>query len=188
MEPGRALLLGADTDLPATRRLLEIQGALARETRVGPYPLLLLARPSTRRPLSRDGWRATARVAPADAQLVLDGDFRTRWSAAGPVSPETVVTLDLGEARSVGGLRMTPGSRDAGPSAFALEGSPDGVAWSTVGPSEWAGPLYWTGYELIRNGRREWAVVFPRTTLRHLRVRPAMAARTWDVEEIELFE
>jgi hypothetical protein len=188
MEPGRALLLGADTDLPATRRLLEIQGALARETRVGPYPLLLLARPSTRRPLSRDGWRATARVAPADAQLVLDGDFRTRWSAAGPVSPETVVTLDLGEARSVGGLRMTPGSRDAGPSAFALEGSSDGVAWSAVGPSEWAGPLYWTGYELIRNGRREWAVVFPRTTLRHLRVRPAMAARTWDVEEIELFE
>jgi hypothetical protein len=40
----------------------------------------------------------------------------------------------------------------------------------------------------VKNGRREWTVVFPKTTLRHLRVRPTMAARTWDVEEIELFE
>jgi hypothetical protein len=188
MEPGRALLLGADADLPATRRLLEIQGALARETRLGPYPLLLLARPSGRRPVARDGWRATASAAAEDATRVLDGDPRTRWSAVGPVAPDTAVTLDLGRARSVAGLRMIPGSRDAGPSAFALEGSPDGLAWWPVGPSEWAGPLYWTGSELVKNGRREWTVVFPKTTLRHLRVRPTMAARTWDVEEIELFE
>jgi hypothetical protein len=53
---------------------------------------------------------------------------------------------------------------------------------------EWAGPLYWSGYELIRNGRREWTVVFPRVTLRHLRIRPAAPARTWDIEEIDLFE
>jgi hypothetical protein len=106
----------------------------------------------------------------------------------GPVGSGTAVTLDLGRARSVAGLRMVPGSRDAGPSAFALQGSPDGIAWSAIGPAEWAGPLYWTGHELIRNGRREWTVVFPRITLRHLRIQPTMAARTWDVEEIDLFE
>jgi hypothetical protein len=138
--------------------------------------------------VARDGWRATASAAAEDATRVLDGDPRTRWSAVGPVAPDTAVTLDLGRARSVAGLRMIPGSRDAGPSAFALEGSPDGLAWWPVGPSEWAGPLYWTGSELVKNGRREWTVVFPKTTLRHLRVRPTMAARTWDVEEIELFE
>ena len=188
LEPGRALLLGTGADLPGIRRTLEIQGALARETRVGPYPLLLLARPAGRRLLARDGWRVTASVAAADAARVLDRDPRTRWSAAGHVSPETFVTLDLGQTRPAAGLRMMPGSRDAGPAAFALESSPDGLTWSPVGPLEWAGPLYWTGYELIRNGRREWTVVFPRIALRHLRVRPAAAARTWDIEEIDLFE
>ena len=188
LEPGRALLLGTGADLPGTRRLLEIQGALERETRVGPYPVLLLTRPAVRPPLPRDGWRLTATVGAADADRALDGDFRTRWSAGGPVTPEATVMLDLGRARRVAGLRTRPGSRDAGPSTFVLDGSPDGRVWSAVGPLEWAGPLYWTGYELIRNGRREWTVVFPPTTLRYLRVRPTAPARTWDIEELDLFE
>ena len=45
LEPGRALLLGTGADLPGIRRMLEIQGALERETAVGPYPLLLLSAP-----------------------------------------------------------------------------------------------------------------------------------------------
>ncbi len=188
LEPGRALLLGTGADLPGIRRMLEIQGALERETAVGPYPLLLLRRPTVRPALARDGWRMTATVGAADAVRAPDGDSRARWSAGGPVTPETTVTLDLGQARPVAGLRMMPGSRDAGPSAFVLEGSADGLAWAPVGPLEWAGPLYWTGYELIRNGRREWTVVFPRVTVRHVRLRPAGAARTWDIERIDLFE
>jgi hypothetical protein len=188
LEPGQALLLGTGADLPGIRRTLEIQGALARETAVGPYPLLLLGRPIVRPRLGRDGWRMTATAGAADAGRALDGDPRTRWSAAGAVTADAAVTLDLGQARPVAGLRMVPGSRDAGPSAFVLEGSADGRAWAPVGPVEWAGPLYWSGYELIRNGRREWTVVFPQVTLRHLRIRPAAPARTWDIEEIDLFE
>jgi hypothetical protein len=188
LEPAHALLLGADTDLAGARRMLEAQGALGRETRAGPYPLLVLQRPRVRRPLARSGWRITASVAAADAGRALDGDPRTRWSPGGPVTAETHVALDLGQPRPVAGVRLVPGSRDGGPSAFAVEVSPDGLAWTPAGRPEWAGPLYWTGFELLRNGRREWTVVFPPVTTRHVRVRPATAARLWDVEEIDLFD
>jgi hypothetical protein len=185
---GRALLLGAGTDPTAARRLLEIQGALARETAVGPYPLLLLARPPVRPALDRHGWRMIASVAASETSRALDGDSRTRWSAMGPVGRGAHLTVDVGEARPVAGIRMMPGPPDAGPSAFVLESSLDGSAWTPVGPSEWAGPLYWTGYELIRDGRREWTAAFPRRTLRYLRVRPAAVARTWEIAELDLLE
>jgi hypothetical protein len=188
LEKGRALLLGADADVQGSRRMLEIQGALERETSVGPYRLILLKRPMVRRPLARDGWRMTASVAAAEAPRALDGDPGTRWSAGAPVSPDIFVTLDLAQVRPVGGLRIVPGSRDGGPPTLALESSPDGLTWAALGPTEWAGPLYWTGYELLRNSRREWTVAFPQVRLRYLRIRPAIAARTWDIEEIDLFE
>ncbi len=187
-EPGRALLLGADADVPTIRRTLELQNALGRETQVGSYRLIQLQRPTMRRSLARDEWHATASVAASDASRAVDGDPSTRWSAGGPVGPTALVTLDLGQARPVGGLRLRPGSRDGGPATFALESSMDGQSWAPIGPMEWIGPLYWTGYELLRNGRREWSVVFPETSLRYLRIHPSVAARTWDIEEIDLFQ
>ena len=56
---------------------------------------------------------------------------------------------------------MVPGTRDGGPAAFTLERSLDGLQWTRIEPTEWVGPLYWTGYELLRNSLNEWTVVFP---------------------------
>jgi hypothetical protein len=47
---------------------------------------------------------------------------------------------------------------------------------------------YWTGYELLRNSLNEWTVAFSRVDLRFLRIRPALGARTWDLDEIDLLE
>ena len=68
------------------------------------------------------------------------------------------------------------------------ERSFDGLQWTRIAPTEWVGPLYWTGYELPLNSLDEWTVVFPRVDLRFLRIRPALAARTWDLYEIDLPE
>jgi hypothetical protein len=187
MLTGRAVLLGSDTDAAGIRQALETRGALARVTSAGAYQVLHLTPPERPRRLERDGWRASASRAPADASRALDGDRRTRWTAEGPA--ETIeFTLELGRARRVAGLRMQPGSREGGPADFQVEGSADGVTWERLGPVRWGGPLYWTGYELLRNGRVEWTVRFPPVTVRHLRIRPAAPGQSWAIEEIDAFE
>jgi hypothetical protein len=188
LEPGHAVLLGRDADAPAVRAALAAQGALGREGEAGGYPLLLLAPPASRRGLPADGWRAGASAAPGAAARAIDGRPGTRWIAEGTPAPDAAVTLDLGAARPVGGIRLRPGSGAGNPSAFVLEGSADGATWSRLGPGSWAGPLYWTGYELLRNGNAEWAVTFPPATVRHLRVRPAAPGRWWAIAELELLE
>jgi hypothetical protein len=104
------------------------------------------------------------------------------------VDPTVSFTLELGEARRIGGLRLVPGSREGGPGEFVLEGSADGGTWQALGPRTWAGPLYWTGAELLRNSRPEWAVTFPAVTVRYVRIRPAAPAPTWAIAEITAFE
>ena len=188
LKPGRALLLDHDADLAGARRMLELRGAIGREVRVGSYPLILLKAPAARQIRDRDTWRITASVNGPDTSRALDGDRRTRWSAGTPLGPDVVVTLDLGRPSPVGGLRMVPGTRDGGPAAFTLERSFDGLQWTPIERTEWVGPLYWTGYELLRNSLNEWTVAFPRVDLRFLRIRPALAARTWDLDEIDLLE
>lgn len=72
--------------------------------------------------------------------------------------------------------------------ALDLEGSADGIAWITLGPSMWAGALYWTGSELLRNSEQGWAFVFPPARVRHVRVRPSRPSPTpWIVAELDCF-
>jgi hypothetical protein len=68
------------------------------------------------------------------------------------------------------------------------ERSFDGLQWTLIEPTEWVGPLYWTGCELLRNSLNAWTVVFPRVDRRFLRIRPALAARTRGLDEIDLLE
>jgi hypothetical protein len=86
------------------------------------------------------------------------------------------------------GLRLVPGSREGGPAEFVLEGSLDARTWQPLAPRAWAGPLFWTGGELLRNSRPEWAVTFPPVTARYVRIRPAAPAPTWAIAEITAFE
>jgi hypothetical protein len=184
----RAVLLGSDADVAEVRRELAGRGALGREGTVGPYRLLVLAPEARRRPLGREGWRGSASVAGAQAGRAVDGEPGTRWTAGGPVDPTVSFTLELGGLRRIVGLRLVPGSREGGPGEFVLEGSADGGTWQTLTPRMWAGPLYWTGAELLRNSRSEWAVTFPAVTARYVRIRPAAPAPTWAIAEITTFE
>ena len=186
----RALLLGSDADAAAARQVLDGRGAVAGERAVGPYRLLLLAPEASRRSLPRSGWRASASVEPGTAGRAVDGEHGTRWTAPGAVDTTTTFTLELDRPRPLSGLRLTPGSRDGGPADFALEGSVDGQAWQPLAPQTWAGPLYWTGAELLRNSRPEWAVTFPSATVRYVRIRPSAPAPTptWSIAEITALE
>jgi hypothetical protein len=180
----RALLLGSDAAADEVQQMLMTRGAVARERPVGPYRLLMLAPEPPERPIRPSGWRAAASVATEHAGRAIDGAPETRWTTAGPVDPGTTFTVDVGQRRSVAGLRLTPGSREGGPADFALEGSVDGETWRPLAPLTWVGALYWTGAELLRNSRPEWAARFPLTTVRYVRIRPAAPARTWSIAEI----
>ncbi len=186
--PGRALLLGADADAAEVRRVLSARGALVREGVAGPYRLLVLGPEAPRRALARAGWRGSASGGAATAPRAVDGDAGTRWTAEGPVDGTVSFTLALDRPRRLTGLRLVPGSREGGPAEFVLAGSADGQAWQPFEPTTWAGPLFWTGAELLRNSRPEWAVTFPPATVRYIRIRPAAPAPTWAIAEITAFE
>jgi hypothetical protein len=94
--------------------------------------------------------------------------------------------VDLGRRREIRGVEVRPGIPGR---ELRLQGSLDGVAWTPLEPAVWAGSLYWTGSELLRNGGPKWAVVFPRTALRYLRVSPAGPLRDpWAIAEIDCLE
>ena len=188
MRPGRAVLIGDDADAAGVRALLGARGAIARETALGPSPLLLLASEAERRRLAPAGWRGHASVGTVPAARALDDDPRTRWTAGGPVDPAASFTVEFDRPRRLGGVRLSPGSREGGPADFTLDGSADGIVWQPLEPRTWAGPLYWTGAELLRNSRSEWAMTFPPATLRAIRIRPAGAAPTWSIAEVVAFE
>jgi F5/8 type C domain len=188
LRPDRAVLLDDAADVAEVRRVLTERGVLARERTIGPYPLLVLGAEPPARPLAQRGWRASASVEGAIAGRAVDGNDRTRWTAGGPVDPTTSFTIELDAPHRVTGLEVTPGSREGGPSDYAVEGSPDGRTWVPLAPVTWAGPLFWSGSELLRNSRPEWAVAFPAATLRAIRIRPAGPAPIWSIAEIRLFE
>jgi hypothetical protein len=185
---GRAVLLGADADGAEVRRVLTARGVLAREGVAGPYPLLVLGPEAPRRALAGEGWQGNASEGAVTAPRAVDGDGRTRWMAVGPVDGTVSFTLALDRPRRLAGLRLVPGSREGGPAEFVLAGSADGQAWQPLAPTTWAGPLFWTGAELLRNSRPEWAVTFPPVTVRYIRIRPAAPAPTWAIAEITAFE
>ncbi len=183
-----AILLGADADAPGVRAMLAGQGIAVRERAAGAYRLLLLTPGPVPRRLPRDGWRATASENTAEAWHAIDGADETRWQAG--ATPASQLTVDLGQVRRVGGLAGRPGPAAGGARGLRVEGSVDGRDWRALQPLAWAGPLYWSGSELLRNGEESWAVAFPPTSLRYLRLSsdgPA-AASAWSLAELDAFE
>ncbi|HEY7142599.1 MAG TPA: discoidin domain-containing protein [Methylomirabilota bacterium] len=186
LEPGVGLLLGADTDPAGVRDALAGQPVTVRERTAGPYRLLVLTPASPPRHLDKKEWRASASDNAAQASRAIDGDRRTQWVSRGPAGPEVTVTLDLGRSRDLRGVEVRPGlpGRD-----LRLAVSLDGTTWTPIDAPVWAGSLYWTGSELLRNGGPKWAVAFPRTSLRYLRLSPAGPLRDpWTLAEIEALE
>jgi hypothetical protein len=183
LEAGTGILLGADADAGAVRAALAGQPVTVRDGMAGPYPFLALAPTTPPHRLDKTGWRATASERPELAQRAVDGDRSTEWASRGPGGPELTITLDLGRPRALRGVEVRPGLPGR---TLGLAGSLDGATWAPLAPLAWAGSLYWTGSELLRNGGPKWAVAFPRTSLRYLRLSPAGPLRDpWTIAEIE---
>ena len=183
---GTAFLIGADGDAEAVTAALRGQLVSVRRTTAGPYPLLVLTPTAPPRHLDKKSWRASASENSAMAPHMVDGDRHTQWVSSSPGNPSLSVTLDLGAPRGLGGLEVRPGLPGR---TLRLAGSLDGTTWTTIDSLAWAGPLYWTGFELLKNGGPKWAVLFPRTTARYLRLSPATPfAEPWTLAEIDALE
>jgi hypothetical protein len=182
---GHAVLAGSDADLPEIREMLASRWASVRESGVGPYRLLVLPDPDApRRPMSSKGWMATASENDAESRLAIDGHSRTRWVSRSPTGPGLSFAVDLGTVRRVHAVRLRPASVD-----LRLEGSLDGAEWTPIEPVHWAGPLFWTGWELLRAGEHRWAVSFSPVDLRYLRLTPRQAATDpWTIQELRIFD
>ena len=100
------------------------------------------------------------------------------------MGPGLIFAVDLGAVRRVRAVELRPALAE-----IRLEGSRDGVEWIPIGPVHWAGPIFWTGWELLRAGGHRWTVSFSPVGLRHLRLRPVQAARSpWAIEELRIFD
>ena len=186
VENGTGILLGAGADAVGIRAALAGQPVAVRETTAGPYPLLVLEPTPPPRRLAKSGWRASAGEGGETASRAVDGDRRTAWTSAGPSGPQMAFTVDLGRPQALRGVEVRPGVPGR---ELRLAGSLDGAAWTPLSPLTWAGSVYWTGTELLRNGGPRWAVTFPRTTLRYLRLSPAGPLRDpWTIVEVECLQ
>jgi hypothetical protein len=186
LETGTGFLLGADVDPGAVKAALKGQPVSVRESMAGPYRLLAVTPTPLPRRFDKRGWQVTASENAALGRRAIDGDRRTQWTSSSPGNPALSVTVDLGQPRQLRGLEVRPGlpGRD-----LRVTGSLDGTTWAPLDALTWAGSLYWTGSELLRNGGPKWAVLFPRTTLRYLRLSPATPfIEPWTLAEIDAIE
>jgi F5/8 type C domain-containing protein len=157
-----------------------------RESTAGPYPLLVLTPIAPPHHLDKKDWRVSASENAEIASRVADDDRRTRWVSSSAGSPALSVTLDLGRPRELGGVEVRPGLPGR---TLRLAASLDGIAWTAIDALTWAGSLYWTGSELLKNGGPKWAVAFPRTSLRYLRLSPATSfSEPWTLAELDALE
>ena len=187
VDSDRAVVVGGGADLAGIRALLAGQGVAVREERRDAYRLLRFGgRPAEPRRVSKDGWGATAAEHAEAAWQAIDGNRRTAWESEGSAS----FVLDLARPRQVGRLRVVPGLRGARRAELRLEGSVDAVGWRRLGPVAWAGPLYWTGWEVLRDGSDGWDLRVPPARVRYVRLTPTAEppGGRWSIGEIEVFE
>ena len=186
LETGRGILLGADADPEAVRAALVGQPVAVREVTAGSYRLLAFTPTPAPRRIDKTGWTASASENSEQARRAVDGNRDTHWVSTGPGSPGLAVTLDLGRPRDLRGVEVRPGLPGR---TLRLAASLDGSSWRPIEPLSWAGSLFWTGSELLKNGGPKWAVTFPRTRLRYVRLSPAGPLRdAWTITEIECLE
>jgi hypothetical protein len=183
---GYGILLGADSDADAVTAALEGQPVAVRQATAGPYRLLVFTPTPAPRRLDKTGWTVRASENPEQAGRTIDGNRDTRWVSSGLGGPGLAVTLDLGRPRDIRGVEVRPGLPGR---TLRLSASLDGTTWQPIERLTWAGSLFWTGTELLRNGGPKWAMAFPPTSLRYLRLSPVMPLRDpWTIAEIECLE
>jgi hypothetical protein len=140
--------------------------------------------------IDRAGWSATASVGAPAAALAFDRRVWTRW--AGPQTPGTWFTLDLGQPRIVAQVTLEGGLPvlDA-PRGLVLRTSTDGVRWDEVVrlPEVVPGLHWWRGRPRIDESARVILRLAPRP-VRFLRFVHAGEApgRAWGLAELFVYE
>ena len=99
LEPGHAILLGADADPAAVRAALEGQPVDHTRERGGPLPAPRPRADARAAPPRQDRLARQRERERRAGRRAIDGDRSTQWVSQGPGGPELTVTLDLGRPR-----------------------------------------------------------------------------------------
>jgi hypothetical protein len=120
------------------------------------------------------------------AGLMADGDRTTRWES-GPQTDRTMIEVDLGTVRSVGGVELLLGPFvEDFPRALLIEGSEDGQTWRELWRGGSAGLAFVGAFEAPRDVPLRYR--FPASPARLLRLRLTAGDDTyyWSVAELKV--
>jgi F5/8 type C domain len=130
----------------------------------------------------------TAEPVPIDLALVRDGSERTRWDSGSPQEGSETITIDLGSASSVNGVRLAIGPYYADfPRLLTVDVSDDLHAWTT----RWSGLCGAKTVAAAVDDARlvPLTVTFPSAQARYIRLRQlgADAVYHWSIAELSVF-
>jgi hypothetical protein len=129
--------------------------------------------------------RVESNINEQDINAVLDGDLRTRWHSPDQRGLE-IVTVDLGEARSVGSLVLCLGTYTSQyPRDLTIETSVDGTAWSQA----WSGRTALLAYDAAITDPRSVPISLPISRYaRMIRLRQTAGDKTrgWTIVELRV--
>jgi hypothetical protein len=143
-----------------------------------------------RAPLSRASWKVSATASPEDAELLIDDDPKTAWSAAADTA-HAAITIDLGRIETVNGIDLALGGRST--EAFHeldVESSSDGETWDLVKRARWDFPVtFRSDGEVAILPDDVQAVLFTPRTARWLRLtlREPFLGKNWTIAELDVF-
>jgi F5/8 type C domain len=127
-----------------------------------------------------------ANVNEGDEKFMVDGDRATRWQS-GPQSDHTVVDVDLGTERDVGGVQLLLGPFvEDFPRVFSIAALGKGAVWTELYRGGSAGRAFVGAFEAPRDVPMTFR--FPTVTTRYLRLRTLANEETyyWSVAELKV--
>ena len=174
MRSGEAVWIGSDGDADQVRKMLAPFKVPIKETTLAGTPLFIFkGYPPPERPLSGAGWSLTGDKGMVDGNRgILSGDRRLLLDPTQRPEGSDFLFLDMGSKKRISRIQL---AFEAGfpPAQVSIEGSRDGQIWEGIGPSNWIGPLFWTGLELLKNSEKFWDVCFPPQRWRFIRIKPS---------------
>jgi hypothetical protein len=141
--------------------------------------------------LGREGWKISATTDAEDADLMLDGDLLTRWSAAADESSHPSLRLDLGRDQTISGVYLDLGGQpNAAFRHLLVETSRDGESWELAKDASWDFPISFRpdGQVSVMPDDVQMVLFAPRPA-RWLRLTllEAFPGQIWTVAELDVF-
>jgi len=139
-------------------------------------------------PIPRDAWHVAATLAETTVAALTDGDRTTAWGARIPFRSKPSLTIDLGGARRVTGIRCVPlDPGEIGTASARAEVSTDGDTWEALGAA--FEPESFETLLRAPTRMRWWEMRFPTEQVRFVRLTNEEAAfwgDTWRIAELDI--